>query len=122
MLLHLLEYFRLNTGQWVPRGDIAQDLGVDKRQVQDFVSELNNRLSVEGSRYLVCSSTGIPSGYCYTDNPEITERFMRQIRAHALSELKKYGPAKIALKRQREYRFKAMEPIIEPSGQVRLGI
>jgi len=122
MTLHLLYYFQPNLGYWIPRGDIAEDLGVDMRQVQDLVGELNNRLSVEGSRYLVCSSTGSPSGYCYTDNPEITERFMRQIRAHALSELKKYRPAKIALKRQREYRFRTMEPIIEPSGQVRLGI
>lgn len=119
--MRLLDYFKMNPEQWIPRQDVADFLNVNKRQTQDFVGELNDWLSVEGSRFFVCSSTGKPSGYCYTDCPEITARSMRQIKKHALSELRKYRPAKIALQRQREFLLKKQpEPVVESNLQMRL--
>ena len=117
----LLDYFKINTGQWLSRADLADFLGCTERKVQDFVSELNDRLSVEGGRFLVCSSTGKPSGYCYTDDSEVTERSLRQLRSHALGELKKLKVVRIALKRQSEWQIrKQPDPIVEPNNQLRL--
>ena len=53
----LFNYFQTHTGQWLSRADLADFLGCTDRKLQDFVSELNDRLSVVGGGIVVGQGT-----------------------------------------------------------------
>jgi len=79
----LLDYLEQNPEQWIRGKDLAETVGVSKRELRDKVKSLNLSLIQIGARELVVSSNGSPAGYRLTHDPNLIERYRNQQRALA---------------------------------------